>query len=202
MLPVYTAYCPVHVVLGGSSQTLVPCADLDFRSELSVRDAASAGDDLPSFGRVEVPLTFDSEFFGLLHNDVATLDVLQGQEQESMKSEIISLGKEIALVTKPSRFSKTDLPAWRELFELYLESQVFFSTHERDHGARTSATAVKRLVWFQEQAQARELPSKLRLPGSRAAYTRFLALNAALLQSLKFQEINQIAVAKILKSEP
>lgn len=148
-----------------------------------------------------MPLVFDGEFFQVLQTDVVSLDALQKEEQESMTIDIVQLGQEIAEVAKPSRYSKSDLSRWREIFELYLDAGVFFSSQELDHGARTSDAALKQLVWFQNEVHMRGLPSKFKLAASQEAYQQFLALNATLLQNLKFQEINKTAVKKILKSE-
>lgn len=148
-----------------------------------------------------MPLVFDGEFFEVLQNDVLNIDTLQKEEQESMTTDIVHLGQEIASVAKPSRYSKSDLSRWREIFELYLDASIFFASQELDHGARNSDAALKRLVWFQNEVQKRDLPSKFKLPASLGAYKQFLALNATLLQNLKFQEINKRAVTKILKSE-
>ncbi|KAL1881381.1 hypothetical protein VTK73DRAFT_4388 [Phialemonium thermophilum] len=149
--------------------------------------------------RIEVPLVFDGEFFQILQNDVASLDALQREQQESMEAEILDLGQEVSEVARPSKFSKSDLSRWREIFELYVDARIFFSTQELDHGARTSDVAVKQLVWFQSEVQRRGLLSKFKLPASKSTYQHFLALNATLLRSLEFQEINKRAVAKILK---
>ena len=50
--------------------------------------------------RVEVPLTFDAEFFDILLNDVSSLDALQTDEQKILTDEIKDLSKEITAVTK------------------------------------------------------------------------------------------------------
>lgn len=150
--------------------------------------------------RIEVPLVFDGEFFNILQTDVDSLDALQQQEEESMEGEIKALGTEVsAVVGPPKRLSKSDLNRWREIFDLYVNAQVFFSSHELDHGSRSSAKAVQQLVWFQKQVQSRGLLQSFKVPSSARAYARFLHLNANLLQNLKFQEINKTAITKILK---
>lgn len=152
------------------------------------------------FERIEIPLVFDGEFFTILQTDVDSLDALQQREEKSMEREIKALGGEVSSVAKPSKkFAKTDLNRWREIFDLYLDAQVFFSSHELDHGSRSSAKAVQQLIWFQKEIQNRDLLNKFKVPSSRLAYTRFLQLNATLLQNLKFQEINKTAITKILK---
>jgi E3 ubiquitin-protein ligase BAH len=79
---------------------------------------------------------------------------------------------------------------WRELFDLYLQAGVFFSTHELDRGRRDSTAA----------AQQRGLKNLFKLPASHQALDRFIRINITLLRNLKFQEINQKAISKILKS--
>lgn len=150
---------------------------------------------------IEVPLTFDGEFFDLLRNDVLSLDKLQEQEERNMLGEVEALGKEVALVAKPSRFSKSDIDRWREVFELYLEAQVFFATQEQDHGPRSSDRALKQLQQFQAEVERRKLGSRFKLRDSHVAFARFLNLNLSLLKNLQFQELNSLAVSKILKSE-
>lgn len=150
--------------------------------------------------RIEIPLVFDGEFFNILQSDVDSLDILQQQEEKSMEGVITALGKDVSAVTRPAKFSKSDLNRWREIFDLYVDAQIFFSSHEIDHGSRSSARAVENLVWFQKEIQKRDLLNKFKMPSSRLAYNRFLQLNATLLQNLKFQEINKTAINKILKS--
>ena len=144
---------------------------------------------------------FDGEFFQVLQSDVSSLDILQKGERKSMEVDITQLGRDITEVAKPSKYSKSDLSRWRDIFELYLDARIFFTAYELEHGARSSETALAQLVWFQNEVNKRALPSKFKLPASHEAYQRFLSLNAILLQNLKFQEINRVAVTKILKSE-
>ncbi|RYP92590.1 hypothetical protein DL770_001348 [Monosporascus sp. CRB-9-2] len=154
-----------------------------------------------SVQRVEVPLVFDGEFFNILQTDVSNLDTLQEEEQKKLQEEVRNLGREVTKITAPSkgRKSRGDLEKWREIFELYVDARVFFSTRESDHGARTSAQALEQLKWFQDQVLQRNILQGLRLEASRQAFSRFLNMNAVLLQNLKFQEINNKAVTKILK---
>ena len=155
----------------------------------------------PDVQRIEVPLTFDAEFFGLLKNEVLVLDGLQAKEQRALTDEIQALGNEVSKLAIPVKSNKTDLDRWREVFNLYLQAGVFFSTNELDHGSRTSSVALKQLQWFQERVTRLELPKSFKLAKSREALDRFTRINLTLLRNLKFQEINQLAITKILKSE-
>jgi hypothetical protein len=53
---------------------------------------------------VEIPLTFDAEFFDLLLDDVSSLDTLQSDEQKILSDEIKDLSTEITAVTKYEDF--------------------------------------------------------------------------------------------------
>lgn len=152
--------------------------------------------------QVEVPLVFDAEFFGILQTDVSNIGSLQKEEQAKLESQVAALGEELGRAVEPScgRRAKADLDVWRQIFELYLDARVFFSSRESDHGARTTAQAVDQLRWFQDQIVQRKLVQRLKLGASQTAFDNFVSINAALLSILKFQEINRLAVTKILKS--
>ncbi|POR36879.1 Putative RING finger protein C6B12.07c [Tolypocladium paradoxum] len=188
-----------HTDSGNPDEPCKPCA------QLSDQPSATAASPGPSsragYETIEVPLVFDSEFFDMLQSDVNNLDALQAEEEKKMTEEVVELGKEVSQVSRPSRFSKSDLARWRCIFELYLDAQIFFATHERDHGARSSQKALKQLQWFQGEVDKRQLANNFKLRESRMAFSRFLNLNAALLKNLQFQELNKLAVFKILKSK-
>ncbi|PHH58590.1 hypothetical protein CDD81_5146 [Ophiocordyceps australis] len=152
-----------------------------------------------NYDRIEVPLVFDGEFFSLLQNDVISLDALQTEEEQKITSEVVALGNNVSHVSRPSRFSKSDLGRWRRIFELYINAQIFFATNERDHGVRSSVKALEQLRWFQNEVDKRELATSFNLGKSKLAFSKFLVLNANLLKNLQFQELNKLAVSKILK---
>ncbi|KUJ10595.1 uncharacterized protein LY89DRAFT_244451 [Mollisia scopiformis] len=159
--------------------------------------------DRPGFKRVEVPLTFDTEFFDILYGDVVNLDTLQNEQQKAVASNINTLSSQLVRLARPLqgkyKDKKTDLYRWRQLFEIYLQGSVFFSTHEKDHGSRDSATAAKQLNWFQDEVVKRGIVDTFTLPESRQALVQFVNINIELLRNLKFQELNQKAISKILK---
>ncbi|KAF2835928.1 hypothetical protein M501DRAFT_940843 [Patellaria atrata CBS 101060] len=149
---------------------------------------------------VEVPLTSDSEFFGMLQDQLSGLAKLQAEQNVKMESEVKELGQLVTKVTDPSQGKKkNDLAQWRKIFELYLESRVFFSTNEQDHGAHDSEKAEKNLRRFSEELENQKLLTKFKKPESKEALDRFISLNLEILQNLRFQDINRLAMAKILK---
>ncbi|KAL5511264.1 hypothetical protein ACEPAH_4479 [Sanghuangporus vaninii] len=101
----------------------------------------------------------------------------------------------------PGGKSKSDLYTWREIFQLYMETEVFESMHESDRGERDVAEAERRLALFAEQVTARGLNDKRNLgfKESRDALEKFLQLNVLILNLKKFQFANAEAARKILK---
>lgn len=150
----------------------------------------------------EVPLIYDGEFFNILLNNVVKLDTLQATQERTMSSEIVALGHDIARLSKPRHVAKSDLEKWRAIFELYLDAGVFFSTRNGDNGYRDNGRAAKQLTWFRSEMERLNLGRGFRLRESRVVLERFLQLNVDLLRNLHFQEINKLAVTKILKSMP
>jgi hypothetical protein len=169
---------------------------------LTYCSSPEAVDSAINIRQVEVPLTFDAEFFEILQTDVSNIGALQEEEQVKLERQIAALGEELGKAVEPShgRKAKADLEIWRQIFELYLDARIFFSARESDHGARTSAQVVDQLHWFQDQVVQRKLVQQLKLGTSQTTFQKFVSINAALLSILKFQEINRLAVSKILKS--
>lgn len=85
------------------------------------------------------------------------------------------------------------------IFELYTDAEIFMSSHEADAGARDAAHAQKQYSEF-NKALAAHQDQILRLgKGGNSALDRFLRVNIQLLRLIKFQEINNTALNKILK---
>ncbi|KAF5381778.1 hypothetical protein D9615_005505 [Tricholomella constricta] len=110
------------------------------------------------------------------------------------------------LTSKPWRVAnvsktKSDLYSWREIFQLYIEAEVFESVHELDRGERSLEESENRLKLFAERVTARGLGDdrKLKNKASREALESFLELNVFILNLKKFQFANSEATRKILK---
>lgn len=154
---------------------------------------------------VELPLVFDEQFFEQLTEDVLRLGQLQRQEEETIRGEIVELGSDVGNLAAPPGRSlvhrRSDMNRWRAIFDVYVGAEVFFSTHELDHGARTAEGALEKLRWFEAEVARQGLIGQFKLRESAQAYARFVRVNVTLLKCMRFQEINRLAVAKILKSE-
>ncbi|KAL8243932.1 hypothetical protein R6Q59_010190 [Mikania micrantha] len=149
---------------------------------------------------VEIPLTSDSEFFQILRKELNNLATLQNTEQKQMELSIMKLGEDIRdLKDSKKKRSKEEIEAWREIFRLYLDSQIFMSSHEHDAGARDAAHAQKQLEYFRKTLTTAQ-SNKIKISkDASASVERFMLININLLRLLKYQEINQTALTKILK---
>lgn len=167
-------------------------------SQAKVKEADAEGNHF-GFEIVEIPLASDSEFFQILKRELSSLEELQEQEQKRLSQQVIRLGQDLAKVAKSSSDkSKSEVYAWREVFRLYVESQIFFSTGERETGARGVLVAENRLKTFNDTVLKDKRSIKFNKTG-RAALERFMRINFNLLQNLKFQDINRLALTKIMK---
>jgi hypothetical protein len=124
-----------------------------------------------------------------------------------------------AISIRMSSGSKSDLYTWREIFQLYMEAEVFQSISEANRGSRTVEDAEERLSLFAKQVTKRGFHHEkvFKLKHSRAALETFLQLNMfilnvkkvrdrctttillSILQVLQFVHANREATRKILK---
>ncbi|KAF7370129.1 hypothetical protein MSAN_00643100 [Mycena sanguinolenta] len=106
-----------------------------------------------------------------------------------------------ALTKKASPYLYSDLYSWREIFQIYVETEIFESVNELHPGERTIEEAETRLKQFAERVTARGLGDgrQLKLAQSRKALQSFLELNVFILNVKKFEFANAEATRKILK---
>ncbi|TID14275.1 RING-14 protein [Venturia nashicola] len=206
---------PFDARLAPETKTYIHKLALNARlTDVSIEDAPEVTSDRSSTGSpengfrrpsrahrlIEVPLTTDTEFFDLLQNELSSIAKLQDSERAKLHGDITTVGQNLAKATDPQdKKGKKDLARWRKLFELYVDSRVFFATNEQDHGLHNFASAQKRYMLFIEKAQELGLLTKFKNSASAAALQSFLAINSRLLQNIRFVEINQTAMTKILK---
>ncbi|KAK0461934.1 uncharacterized protein EV420DRAFT_1665571 [Desarmillaria tabescens] len=175
---------------------------------------------------VVIPLVSDSAFFQLLFTALKamsdhlatvqlefsqTLHVLSRSISDSARpaSATTSGFHPYSILTHPGTITiggagsakKTDLNAWREIFQLYVEVQVFESVSEASRGERSVEESEKRLKLFAERVTQRGLGDErqLKMKKSREALESFLKLNMFILHVKKFQSANSEATRKILK---
>ncbi|KAJ4348465.1 uncharacterized protein N0V89_009840 [Didymosphaeria variabile] len=162
--------------------------------------SANSPKNRPGYRKIEIPLTSDTEFFTKLTAELSGLEALQKREEQRMHGEIQSLGRQIAHLTDPDRRSnKKLLSVWRQIFQLYLEEGIFFGTTESDHSAHDAAKAQERFNDFCEKLRTSGLSERLKKKENIEAFNTFMNINQEILQGLRFGEINETAMKKILK---
>jgi hypothetical protein len=84
---------------------------------------------------------------------------------------------------------KSDLDTWREIFQVYMELEIFENTHEGNCRTIAVEEADKRLKMFVKQLESRGVASgqKLKLKQSRRALQIFLGLNIYILDVRKVE---------------
>jgi E3 ubiquitin-protein ligase BAH len=94
----------------------------------SDRGTPSSHETSPGVQRIEIPLTFDNEFFDILHNDVQQLDTIQDTEKAALTKEIEALSDNVAEMSKPHKFGKSDMYQWYAS-SLHIMADFRFSKH-------------------------------------------------------------------------
>lgn len=175
---------------------------------------------------VVIPLVADSAFFQLLSTALKAMSDHLTTVQLEFSQTLHDLSRTISdsarpasatnsgfhpysILTHPGAITigaagsakKTDLNAWREIFQLYVEVEVFESVSEASRGERSVEESEKRLKLFAERVTQRGLGDErqLKLKNSREALESFLKLNMFILHVKKFQSANSEATRKILK---
>ncbi|KAK5132953.1 hypothetical protein LTR08_008316 [Meristemomyces frigidus] len=156
---------------------------------------------------VQIPLTSAKHFFDLLAPKLEELESLREAETQKLENDILELGTAIENVVEPvqdgfeakRRVSYRDLYFWREMFRLYLETPIFYSTTEQTRGALTFTEAKRRLQAYDQQLRSTGLLAKMKTPAAKQAAKQFLELNVDILKIMLFQEMNARAMTKILK---
>ncbi|KAG9099208.1 hypothetical protein FS749_001820 [Ceratobasidium sp. UAMH 11750] len=143
---------------------------------------------------VIIPLTADTAFHRLLASALSALASLQARTQTQLSDQIIALADTISSCSgPPTRSRQSDLYAWREIFQLWVECQIYRGgATERERasgqgGIRSVAEAEKRLGMFASEVVKRGLGDRrtLKSAKSREALETFLNLNVHILDLKK-----------------
>ena len=128
-----------------------------------------------------INLEYGGEFFTLLNQALSSLTTLLQTEKQTFMSSVQELANSISQTSSPAR-NRNDLYAWRDVFSLWVEAQIFESESESTRGERSIAECEKRLDWFVDQVGRRKLAKKMKSKQSRKSLERFVELNQELLQ--------------------
>ena len=164
---------------------------------------------------VVIPLASDTAFFHALVQAHTSLSSRLMALSEEFRTNLDVLARDISSTAKPmsesssfqpyshdtnpvaitvrapnaltAQFTKSDLYAWREIFQLYLDAEVFESQSEESRGERAIEDAEERLAKFMQQLSERGFSdgTRLKMQRSKHAMRKFLELNASVLNLFK-----------------
>ncbi|KAG7721143.1 hypothetical protein KL929_001404 [Ogataea haglerorum] len=145
-----------------------------------------------------VSLHEDTLFFQTLYEELEELKRFGEEQEHELVNTVENLATVIGKVGSPNT-RKNDMYVWREIFQMYIESEVFFSTRERSSGRVDVAVSRKRLSDFVDHVNETKVLKRLRQRNSLAAFATFKEMNFLIIKVANYQAINSMAVQKILK---
>ncbi|KAJ6550011.1 hypothetical protein B0H19DRAFT_1160248 [Mycena capillaripes] len=174
---------------------------------------------------IVIPLTSDSAFFQLLATTLQELSENRLAIRAQVVETLVGLTRKVSDTARPVSSSstgfkthsplkadpagvrvrgssrKSDLSTWREIFQLYVEAEIFESINSRTRVEHTMDESETRWSHFVERVTNRGLrdADNLKLPQSRQALDSFFKLNLFILNVKKFELANAEATRKILK---
>lgn len=146
---------------------------------------------------IVIKLNSDLKFFGMLNTEIENLDNVRREEESQMIAEIETLSTSVLLLMK----NKADLYGWRELFKVYLDSEIFFRYNETSlkQLERNAEQVKQRMEEFSKRVVNTRILERMAKKKSANAFKQFIAVNERLFKILMFQSINSTALRKILK---
>ncbi|RLV95232.1 Transcriptional regulator form adherence 3 [Spathaspora sp. JA1] len=144
-----------------------------------------------------IMLNSDSKFFKMLDEELESLDKLRQVEEAKIIAEVQAVAK----VVNQFKDKKSELYKWRELFRIYIDSEVYFKYNESllPSAERNAEQVKKNLDNFVANVEKSGALTLLKNKESVATFNEFIAMNYHLFKILQFQSINNEAFRKILK---
>lgn len=144
-----------------------------------------------------IMLKSDSKFFKMLNSELRLLDKIRESEEEKLVEHVEQISNMVLTLSK----KRSDMYKWRELFRMYLDSEVFFKYNETTLVSllRNSDQIKNHLTEFMGRVEKSHIVDSLDKKRSVVAYKEFVGVNERLLKILQFQAINTEALRKILK---
>lgn len=103
---------------------------------------------------IVIPLNADTEFLDTLTGALSNLSSLQETQRREFQESTEALCSAVSKVASPYG-NKNDLYAWREIFSLWCELQIFESQREKDRGELSVDETEARLKRFAEELAKR-----------------------------------------------
>ncbi|VEU23191.1 DEKNAAC104318 [Brettanomyces naardenensis] len=163
----------------------------------SLMTALNPFDDKP-FYEITVSLHEDAKFFQTLYEEIEALNDFSDERENEIMQWVEKIASIVAHASSPD-VKKNDLYVWRQIFQIYIDSQIFFSTIERSAGANSNAVSRIRYGKFLEKIEEEQLVTRFKQKESLAGFMEFKELNESILKVANFQTMNIMAISKILK---
>ena len=136
-----------------------------------------------------ISLNSDSAFYQVLISALRSLAEHRTKLQEEFAKMVQQLSLDISNVSQPSssQTGKSDLYAWRQIFQMWVDGQIFESTTEKDRGERSVEDSEAKLTEFANKVVKESLGDRqtLQRKESRDALEQFLHINVLLLDLKK-----------------
>ena len=144
---------------------------------------------------IYIVLNSDSKFFKMLDEELEALDYLRRTEEKKLINEVQSIAHYVSSFTG----TRSEMYKWRELFKIYLDSEVYFQYNDQHRSPRSGDDIKAHLDEFMNNVNKSGLIVQFKKKKSLAAFEQFVSMNYHLLKMLQFQSINTEALRKILK---
>lgn len=182
------------------SNTLVLARD---KEGTSLMENVIDKDELTHRNEIIIMLKSDTKFFRMLEDELSNLDTLKETEENKLRGEVEHICEPMQVISEPSNKTakRRDFYCWRELFKIYLDSEVYFRNQNVSNAGsiRNQEQIEQRLKQFVERTNQTGVLERFTLKKSMWIFNQFVQLNYNLLKILHFQSINYTALLKILK---
>lgn len=183
--------------ISSESSLAIPDAD---QTEQNLRDLSL--EKKPRKNEIFIILNSDAKFFRMLNEELEKLDELKKVEEAKLIQEIQKVGEIVQSLAKTTGVLKSsDMYKWRELFKIYLDSEVYFKYNETSiSSSERNSTQIKaNMAFFMSNVEKSGILTQFKNKKSLYAFNQFVSANYHLLKILQFQSINTQAFLKILK---
>ncbi|KAJ8652182.1 hypothetical protein O0I10_012193 [Lichtheimia ornata] len=172
-------------------------SDITTDGEVEISNKVETGKEKKDMRSLVIELEHDDEFFATLMTELQQAAVLQDMTSQRFKQDVNELERRMAKLTAPNHV--TDMYAWRAIFSLYMDAQIFKGRVESDRSIHSAHKSKAQMEWFTQQLGELNLLRKFKSKASRESFEQFIALNTELITMKHYQLLNQTAVTKILK---
>ncbi|GMM27849.1 hypothetical protein DAMA08_005650 [Martiniozyma asiatica (nom. inval.)] len=163
----------------------------------TVESAVNPFDEKPYY-ELTISLIEDSKFFQILYEEIEGLNEFKELKEKEITDNVQQIASNVSTVTSPA-LKKSDLYVWRQIFQMYIESEIFFSTIEKNAGDVNVNLSKERYTKFLQQIAQTNIISNFKHKDSAKAFYDFKLMNDEILKVSNYQIFNTMAVTKILK---